>query len=150
LAALVAAALATAALATAARADEPTAPAEFQKGRALFTGGVELQGRLYSHLADMPPATVRCANCHALADGPAVPRSLAPRLGHDLLLRPQPRRGGPTSVYDRAGFCQLLRKGLDPALVLISVEMPRYDINDAACRALWRYLTENGHAGNAH
>jgi hypothetical protein len=127
-------------LAVAARADSP-AHEEYLTGRALFSGGLDLPGRLYTHRVELPPAVVRCANCHAVAGGPAVPRSLAPRLTRELLLRPQPRRGGPASVYDNDRLCTLLRKGVDPAFVLISVEMPRYAIDDAGCRALWRYLT---------
>jgi hypothetical protein len=123
---------------------------EALRGRALFEGRIDLQGRIYSHLVDLPPEVVRCANCHAVADGPDVPRSLAPRLTHELLLQTQRRRGGPPSRYDRDSFCALLRRGVDPASVLIGVEMPRYALDDASCRALWRYLTgdaveENGH-----
>jgi len=98
----------------------------------------------------MPPEVVRCANCHAPADGPAVPRSLAPRLNHDLLLRPQARRGGPATVYDRGRFCTLLRRGEDPALVVISVEMPRYTMDDVDCAAIWRYLTGSDREENGH
>jgi hypothetical protein len=139
-------------LAGAAGADLPahdlSAHEEFLAGQGLFAGAVDLQGRIYTHRVALPPAVVRCANCHAVADGPDVPRSLAPRLTHDLLLRPQARRGGPASVYDRERFCTLLRKGVDPAFVLISVEMPRYTIDDAGCRALWRYLTGSMHDQN--
>jgi hypothetical protein len=39
----------------------------------------------------------------------------------------------------------LLRRGVDPAFVMISVEMPRYTIDDADCKALWRYVTGGGH-----
>jgi hypothetical protein len=127
-------------LAVAVRADSP-AHEEYLAGQALFAGRLDLSGRIYTHRVELPPAVVRCANCHAVADGPAVPRSLAPRLTRDLLLRPQPRRGGPASVYDNERLCTLLRKGVDPAFVLISVQMPRYAIDDAGCRALWRFLT---------
>jgi hypothetical protein len=80
-----------------------------------------------------------------VADGPDVPRSQAPRLTHDLLLVRHARRGGPPSNYDRDGLCTLLRRGVDPAHVMISVEMPRYTIDDSDCHALWRYLTGGGH-----
>jgi hypothetical protein len=122
---------------------EAPAGDEFSTGKALFDGEIELRGRIGTHLVDLPPTVVRCANCHAVSDGPEVPRSLAPRLTHDLLLRPRPRRGGPTSVYDRDEFCTLLRRGIDPAMVVISVEMPRYAIDDVNCRALWRYVIAN-------
>ncbi len=142
-------------LSAAARAEPPAAPAAaaheaYLRGQALFSGTIDLHGRIYTHVADMPPMVVRCSNCHAVADGPDVPRSLAPRLTHDLLLRPRARRGGPPSNYDREGFCTLLRRGVDPAFVLISVEMPRYTIDDENCRALWRYVTAEGHDGSDH
>jgi hypothetical protein len=135
-------------LAGAARAGSP-AQEEYLAGQAQFAGGLDLSGRIYTHRVDLPPAVVRCANCHAVTDGPAVPRSLAPRLTRDLLLRPQSRRGGPASVYDNERLCTLLRKGVDPAFVLISVQMPRYAIDDAGCRALWRYLTGSADDENA-
>jgi hypothetical protein len=138
--------------AAAVRAQPPSAQAnaepvheEYVRGEALFTGTLDLHGRIYTHVADMPPSVVRCSNCHAVADGPDVPRSLAPRLTHSLLLLPRARRGGPPSNYDRRRFCTLLRKGVDPASVMISVEMPRYTIADADCQALWRYVTGSGH-----
>jgi len=118
---------------------------EYVRGQALFSGSINLRGRIYTHVADMPASVVRCSNCHAVADGPDVPLSLAPRLTHDLLLLRRTRRGGPPSNYDRDGFCRLLRRGVDPAFVMISVEMPRYTIDDADCKALWRYVTGGGH-----
>jgi hypothetical protein len=118
---------------------------EYARGEALFSGKIDLHGRIYTHVADMPPTVVRCSNCHAVADGADVPRSLAPRLTRNSLLLPHARRGGPPSNYNRVGFCALLRRGLDPAFVMISVEMPRYTIDDVDCHALWRYLTGSGH-----
>ncbi len=123
---------------------------ENARGQALFSGTVDLHGRIYTHVDDMPPEVVRCSNCHAVAEGPEVPRSAAPRLTPNLLLLPRARRGGPPSHYGRESFCALLRKGVDPAFVMISVQMPRYSIADADCRALWRYLTENAHEKIEH
>lgn len=115
--------------------------AESRLGRALFEGRMDLHGRMITHATDLPPAVVRCGNCHAAPTGPDVPRSLAPRLNHDLLLIPRSRRGGPPTFYDRERFCTLLRRGVDPANVVISVEMPRYSMDDTECRALWRFVT---------
>jgi hypothetical protein len=123
---------------------------DYLKGQALFSGTIELHGRMYTHVADMPPRVVRCSNCHAVADGPDVPRSQAPRLTPGLLILPRARRGGPPSHYSRDGFCTLLRKGVDPAFVMISVEMPRYSIDDADCGAIWRYVTGSGREENDH
>jgi hypothetical protein len=137
-------------LSAGARAEPPSVPAasaheEYVRGEALFSGAIDLHGRIYTHVADMPSTVVRCSNCHAVADGPDVPRSLAPRLTHDLLLWARARRGGPPSNYSREGFCTLLRRGVDPAFVMIGVEMPRYTIDDVDCQALWRYVTGSGH-----
>jgi hypothetical protein len=126
-------------------ASAASAQQEYVRGQAMFSGTVALHGRIYTHVADLPRRVVRCANCHALAEGPDVPYSVAPRLTHDLMVQPRARRGGPPSNYDRERFCALLRRGVDPAFVMISVEMPRYTIDDASCRALWRYLTGSGH-----
>ncbi len=133
-----------------ANAGTPTPQAEFRLGKELFEGKFDLQGRIRTHLADLPPEVVRCGNCHAVAGGPDVPRSLAPRLTHDLLIKRRPRRGGPASNYDRNSFCALLRDGFDPAHVLISVEMPRYTLDDGQCAALWRFLTESGYEAATH
>ncbi len=127
-----------------------SADEEYLRGQALFSGTIDLHGRIYTHVADMPPRVVRCSNCHAVADGPDVPRSLAPRLTASLLILPRARRGGPPSHYSRGGLCTLLRKGLDPAFVMISVEMPRYAIDDVDCAAIWRYLTGSGREDNEH
>jgi hypothetical protein len=122
---------------------------DYLKGQALFSGTIELHGRIYTHVTDMPPSVVRCSNCHAVADGPDVPRSQAPRLTPGWLILPRARRGGPPSHYSRDGFCTLLRKGVDPAFVMVSVEMPRYSIDDVDCGALWRYLTGSHREANA-
>jgi hypothetical protein len=122
-------------------ADAASVHDEYLTGQSLFAGQIELHGRIYTHTADLPPTVVRCANCHSVAAGEDIPGSLAPRLTRDVLLRPRTRRGGPASFYDRDRFCTLLRRGVDPASVLISVEMPRYAIDDASCHALWRYVT---------
>ena len=138
--------------ATAAPATESRGPSaqDYQRGEALFRGRIDLQGRISSHLVDLPAEVVRCANCHAAAFGPAIPRSLAPRLTRSLLLEKRARRGGPASAYDRDSFCVLLQKGLDPAHVLINVQMPRYQLDTGACQALWRFLTWDPNESSAH
>jgi hypothetical protein len=111
------------------------------QGKALFDGGAALRGRIRSHPEVLPPAVIRCTNCHARAMDPAIPGSLAPRLTHDSLLVPRLRRGGPATAYDRERFCSALRNGIDPAHVVLSVEMPLYEVTDDECAALWGYLT---------
>ena len=114
-------------------------------GRDLFTGKADLHGRMSTHPDDLPPEVIRCSNCHAAGTGPDVPRSNAPRLTGDFLLVPRSRRGGPPSRYNPAAFCAVLRKGVDPAYIVINVEMPRYTIDDSQCAAIWSFLTEEIH-----
>ncbi|AOI38867.1 hypothetical protein [Burkholderia oklahomensis] len=124
----------------AARADDGAA-----RGLALFTGAAPLHGRLPTHPGELPAPVVRCANCHAAGAGATVPNSTAPRLTRTWLADLQSRRGGPPSRYDRDAFCALLRTGLDPAYVMINVEMPRYRLSERDCSALWRILNEDPH-----
>jgi hypothetical protein len=126
-----------------------TARAEYRLGQDMFSGAIDLPGRIVTHLVDLPPEVVRCANCHAAPQGPNVPRSLAPRLNRDLLLERRSRRGGPPSTYNDATFCALLNKGVDPAYIMINVSMPRYDLEPSRCRALWRFLTWSPNASNS-
>jgi hypothetical protein len=127
-------------LAGLARAAAPPADPEFLRGQALFAGELDLHGRIRTHLVDLPPQVVVCGNCHAAGDGPEVARSLAPRLTRELLLAPRARHGGPVTTYNLDRFCNLLRKGMDPAYVLLSVEMPIYSLDDSDCRALWQFV----------
>jgi len=113
---------------------------EFRHGQALFAGDLALHGRIRTHLVDLPPQVVVCGNCHAAGHGPEVARSLAPRLTRELLLAPRARRGGPVTTYNEDRFCTLLRKGIDPSYVLLSVEMPIYTMDDSDCRALWQFV----------
>src|SRR3954451_9305200 len=110
-------------------------------GQRLFSGQEQLSERIYTHSVDMPSAAIRCSNCHAAGNGPAVPRSLAPRLNRTLLLDMRARRGGPASKYNRAAFCTVLRKGVDPVYIVIDVTMPRYKLTEDQCMALWAFLT---------
>jgi hypothetical protein len=40
----------------------------------------------------------------------------------------------------------LLRTGIDPAYVLVAREMPVFDVDDAQCEGLWRFLIGDGRA----
>ena len=99
-------------------------------GSALFHGGQPLIGRIRGHDTALPPEAVRCVNCHATR-----------RISRALLLEARQRRGGPPTRYDQPAFCKLLRTGIDPGYVLIAREMPIYDVDEAQCAGLWRYLT---------
>ena len=127
------------------------APAEvLARGRELFAGTVALRGTITGHASALPPAGARCVNCHASrpaaasASAASVAVSFGPPLTRQHLTDPLPRRGGPPSRYDQATFCRLLRTGIDPAYVLITRSMPRYELPEADCRALWLHLTEPG------
>ncbi len=132
------------------RAGTMTERTGYARGRELFAGRVDLQGRVQSHPVNLPPEVVRCANCHAVARGPEVPRSLAPRLTRELLMERRSRRGGPPSSYTADSFCALLQTGVDPAFILISEEMPRYEMDAGSCHALWLFLTWRPNGAGTH
>lgn len=120
-----------------------------ERGAELFHGDAALSGRLRGHDEPLPPETVRCGNCHALesnarsaADrGDGLVESAGPVLGRRALTRTAERRGGPPSRYTLQSFCRLLRDGVDPSRIVIVQLMPRYDLDDEDCGALWTYLT---------
>jgi hypothetical protein len=130
---------------TAAAADDAA------RGHQLFLGDVPLAARIVGQDFALPQQASRCINCHgpgAAAAGAAGAgaQPAAPPLSAATLGQPTRRRGGPPSRYDAATLCVLLRSGVDPAHVMIQRTMPRYDITDADCAALWRYLTIGGPA----
>ena len=122
------------------------------RGRELFTGTAPLHGTIAGHTSALPPLAARCINCHAIgsagpgragaASAAASAASFGPLLTVQGLTGLVARRGGPPSRYDEAAFCRLLRQGVDPAWVMVPRSMPRYELNDADCRALWRHLTD--------
>lgn len=107
-------------------------------GQGLFHGPVPLRAYVAGQDFSLPPQAARCANCH----GDTAPQRVAPLLSAAGMTQPAPRRGGPPSRYEAGSFCRLLRTGVDPAFVTVTRAMPRYDLSDAECAALWRYLTE--------
>ncbi len=126
-----------------------------REGAGLFDGRHPLAGRLAHHAQALPAEALRCVNCHAR--GPAASAAVgisaatgvsaatpgfAPTLSAAHLTGHIERRGGPPSRYDRSAFCQVLRTGVDPAGVLLPRAMPRYDVTDAQCAALWAHLTQ--------
>ena len=117
------------------------AAADVDFGRALFTGGSPLKGRIRGHQAELPPEVVACRNCHAARGEPQPDRSGAPRIDRALLLEVRQRRGGPPSAYTAESFCRLLRTGVDPVYVLIARDMPVYDADEKQCANLWQFLT---------
>jgi hypothetical protein len=112
-------------------------------GKALFAGDAGLVGRVGAEDDPLPPAAVRCSNCHVGPDGESAEAapSYGPHLSRQELTATLPRRGGPPTRYDEASFCRLLATGIDPAHIIIVRAMPRYTLSAASCEALWTYLT---------
>lgn len=81
-------------------------------------------------------------NCHGTGAVAPTNRDAAPALDRALLVEARVRRGGPPAAYDLEAFCKVLRTGVDPVHVLIAREMPVYQLDDGACSALWRFLTD--------
>lgn len=111
-------------------------------GREAFTGQRPLVAVMPGHRQPLPATAARCSNCHAAPGLPAA-GSFGPRLNASHLLRDLPRRGGPPSRYDAASLCRALREGVDPAGVLLADAMPRYQLDELACRQLWTLLTSD-------
>ena len=134
-----------AAAAAAALAADASAADSREAGRRLFEGQTPLAAQISGQGLALPPQASRCTNCHAEATDARASepnRAFAPVLSPDGLRRSQPRRGGPPSRYDVASMCRVLRTGIDPASVIVDRNMPRYELTDADCNALWVYLTE--------
>lgn len=114
------------------------------RGEAVYTGALPLPGRLAGHETALPTLATRCVNCHAAGSAEGAGRDGAARFGASLdaaaLTALRSRRGGPRSRFDAATLCEVLRSGRDPVQVLISSNMPRYDVTEAQCRDLWNYL----------
>lgn len=107
-------------------------------GCRIFNGQYPLQAHLRDDDRALPAWTTRCVNCHTQT-GPTA--AFAPPLTSDSLLAATRRRGGPPSTYDPATFCHALKDGIDPAEIVLRKSMPQYQISDAQCAALWRFVT---------
>lgn len=109
-----------------------------QLGQRWFEGSMPLKGRMIGHEQDLPTTASVCINCHGAS---SQQQRFALDLNRAWLTQPQARRGGPASRYDVKSFCRVLRDGVDPAWVVINQAMPRFDVTDLQCRALWLHLT---------
>lgn len=108
-------------------------------GEHLYYGGQPLPARIGRDAIDAKAA--RCASCHGAArtgakEGVTV---VSPLRSADLT-DARPRRGGPASAYTAESFCNALRTGVDPAGIMLSQVMPRYEVSVSACTVLWEYL----------
>lgn len=127
--------------------------ARWAEGQALFRGEQALRGSLAGQSMALPVMATRCSNCHEtrqplplsdqVASGASAARTYASPLSAMWLQQARLRHGGPESVYDVRSLCQLLRTGVDPAMIMISTVMPRYQATQAECEALWAYLTSS-------
>lgn len=109
-----------------------------RRGERLFHGEEPLRGAIVGHDDALPAHASKCVNCHDLAAGRQA--KYGSILRRAALLEAAARRGGPPSRYEAGSFCRLLRTGIDPAHIIILRAMPRYEIDDAQCLALWNYL----------
>lgn len=121
-----------------------------QAGERLFDGRQPLAARIQGHAEQLPPAAARCSNCHvpqAVRQGAAAAglrgAAFGPLLTPATLRQELPRRGGPPSRFDAISLCRLLREGIDPAWVLVPKVMPRYQVSDDQCTALWAHLARS-------
>lgn len=116
--------------------------ADVNLGRQIFIGEAPITARLAGHGDALPTFATRCVNCHHAAEpGASSKQTFGPVLNANTLANHIPRRGGPPSKYDPMSLCKLLRDGIDPAWVMVPTAMPRYEITDAQCAALWAYMT---------
>jgi hypothetical protein len=126
-----------------------TASADAENVRAsagghIFFGDTPLRATILGQSSPLPPETAACVNCHATSSRPASDGSFAAALNRSAMIESRRRRNGPPSHFSPASFCRLLRTGVDPAYVVISRQMPRYQLDDNECLDLWHYLTEPG------
>ena len=112
-------------------------------GQRMFFGETPLQGTIVGHERPLPAALVACANCHPAGSRAALETAIGPRLDKSTTDTGR-RRGGPPSRFTSTTFCRLLRTGVDPAYIVISRQMPRYDLRDDQCFSLWQYLVGLG------
>ncbi len=121
-------------------------------GRKLYTGQLPVGAQLRGQDIALPSIASRCVNCHSNASSQAsgkanattdkLAQNFGPALEAGVLRNRQSRRGGPASSYELGSFCRVLRTGIDPAHILISRNMPVFQINDEQCSALWQFLNQ--------
>jgi mono/diheme cytochrome c family protein len=112
------------------------------RGERIFTGREAVAARLDGHDGPLSPALGKCASCHQASPRNRLETNLAPPLDRGALLEARARRGGPPYAYSETSFCTTVRSGVDPQYVTMLRAMPRFDMTDEQCAALWSYLTE--------
>lgn len=110
------------------------------RGAALYAGEAPLTAHLAGSTLVLPQAVVGCGHCHGAPVSPGSATLAAPDLRNGWLAQAISRRNGPPSSYTAASLCRTLRTGIDPVQILVPRAMPRYDIGDDDCAALWGFL----------
>ena len=123
-----------------------TAPKALQaRGARLFDGNEPLTAMLAGKAEPLAAGAARCSQCHAgpRAKDPKDPKaSMFTVLDRYHLREALPRRGSQPVSYDLPTFCIALRNGVDPAQGVLPAGMPRFEIDDVRCGALWAYVTQ--------
>jgi hypothetical protein len=119
---------------------------ERDRGKQIYLGEETVIGKIDGHISSLPPSLGKCVTCHTFARQSTLEAESAPLLHRSALLDPHSRRGGPGFSYDKTSFCKTVRTGIDPQYVVLSRAMPRFEISEAQCSALWTYLTDQRNA----
>lgn len=112
------------------------------RGQRIFSGTEAITGKINGHQEPLPSQVAKCVTCHTPSARPQDSDQLAPMLNASWLQQARPRRGGPAFAYTRDSLCQTMRTGMDPEYVILNRTMPRFDISEEQCSALWTFLTE--------
>lgn len=113
---------------------------EKARGFALYHGWLSLPATIAGTGVALPVSASACVNCH---EGAATGGPIAiARLDGSTLATARRRGGGAVMAYDRDSFCRVLREGVDPSLVTISRTMPRFEVTDRQCEALWTWASQ--------
>ncbi len=115
---------------------------ERDRGQELYLGKETLVGKIDGHTGALPAQLGKCVSCHTFVRQKVIQEEQAPFLNRISLLNPHARRGGPVSSYNKENFCNTVRTGIDPQYVTLRRAMPRYEISEVQCGALWTYLTD--------
>ena len=120
---------------------------ENSRGQRIFYGEEPMRGKIEGHVVPLPASFTSCANCHASAERSRLDQALeertAPQLNRGGLLETRSRRGGPPFAYDEQSFCHTIQTGVDPRYVTLARAMPRFEVDQSQCEALWEYLTND-------
>lgn len=122
--------------------EEMTRQAQIKQGEDIFTGEQAIPAMIAGHQTRLPPQVARCINCHAPEKSGLARKESAPSLSRAWLRQTRARRGGPAFAYEKENFCSTLRSGIDPEHVVLNRAMPRFELSNEQCLALWLYLTE--------